>query len=159
MKNLKQNKACLNSSLGVLFNNNTPMEGQRVAVALVSVRLWAVHEDLDFVQQSPLSLAHPGRRHGDNSPLLNRGPLKMHARSRLCIFNEVCLKYLIASCSFGKQIRLFSWIFDAEMNKCKTYTLISPFLSIVTVCYRLDVSVPLAPHRLRWHAQFCDLLF
>lgn len=114
---------------------------------------------LMFVQQSALSPADPGRCHEDNSRLLNRGPLKMHARSRLCIFNEVCLKYLIASCSFGKQIRLFSLIFDAEMNKCKTYTLISPFLSIVSVCCRLDVSARLASHRLHWSASFCGLLF
>lgn len=60
-------------------------------------------------------------------PIVNRGPLKMHVRSRLCIFNEVCLKYLIASCSFEKQIRLFSLIFDTEMNICKTHTLISLF--------------------------------
>lgn len=70
-------------------------------------------EDLDVVQQSAPSTADPGRCHKDNSPLRNRGPLKMHARSWLCIFNEVCLKYLIALCSFGKQIRLFSLIFDA----------------------------------------------
>lgn len=110
------------------------------------------HNDFDVVQQSVLRTTEPGRCHEGNSLLLNRGPLKMHGRFRLCIFNEVCLKYLIASCSFGKQIRLFPLIFDAEISKCKTHTLISPFLSIVSVCCRLDVSTQLAPHRKQWHA-------
>lgn len=120
--------------------------------------LGKIHYNLDVVQQLALSTADPGRCHKENSPLLNCGPLKMHARSRLCIFNEVCLKYLIASRSFGKQIHLLPLIFDAEMNKCKTHTLISPFLSIVSVCCRRDVSARLAPHRQHWHAAFCGLL-
>lgn len=117
---LKHNKASLKSlKLWILFNNIHRGEGASVAFA--AERLRAVQEDLNVVQQSALSMADPGRCHEDKSPLLNHGPLKMHARSRLCIFNEVCLKYLIALCSFGKQIHLFLLIFDAEMNKCKTH--------------------------------------
>lgn len=82
------------------------------------------------MQHSALCIAdlgHTAKQPTLRYPIVNRGPLKMHARSWLCIFNEVCLKYLIALCSFEKQIRLFSLIFDAEMNICKTHTLISLF--------------------------------
>lgn len=107
-------------------------------------RLRAVQEHLDLLQQPEPRCASAEWR-----------PFKMHARSRLCIFNEVCLKYLIASRSFGKQTRLFPLIFDAEMNKCKTDTLISLFLSIVSVCCRQDVSARLG----RTSISFCGVWF
>lgn len=94
-------------------------------------------------QHSALSRAHLGQTPKQPSlqhPIVNRDTLKMHARSWLCIFNEVCLKYLIALCSFEKQIRLFSLIFDTEMNICKTHTLISLFWSIVSGSCRLRIS-------------------
>lgn len=87
--------------------------------------------------------------------VVNRGPLKMHARSWLCIFNEVCLKYLIAWCSFEKQIRLYPLIFDTEMNICKTHTLISLFWSIVSVWMQTACFRTVAPHRLRWCISCC----
>lgn len=82
-------------------------------------RLRVLQEDLDPMQHSAFSIVHLGRtvqQPAPRYPLVNRDALKMHARSWLCIFNEVCLKYLIALCSFEKQIRLFSLIFDREMN-------------------------------------------
>lgn len=88
------------------------------------------------MQHSALCIADLGRTAKQPTlryPVVNHGALKMHVRSWLCIFNEVCLKYLIALCSFEKQIRLFSLIFDTEMNICKTHTLISLFWSIVSV--------------------------